>query len=50
MRAVITAAIMEAILLLPADRSVGGAAPGFAWVFWSSMLVSAVGVLGLVLV
>lgn len=50
MRAVITAAIMEVILVLLAVRSVGGAAPGFGWAFWWSILISAVGVLGLVLV
>jgi len=49
MRAVITAVIMEAILLLLAVRSVGVAAPGFAWVFWWSISISAVGVLGVVL-
>ena len=49
MRAVITGAIIEAILVLLAVRSVGGAAPGFAWVFWWSILISAAGVLGLVL-
>jgi len=49
MRAVITAVIMEALMVLLAVRSVGGASPGFAWVFWWSILISAVGVFGLVL-